>query len=55
MKTCESERDFADFSRLLQTPAQKIAASAMVRTACSTGAVSASKADRTHRSFKSYE
>jgi hypothetical protein len=41
-------------SRLLQTPAQKIAASAMMRTACSTGAAVRPKGPNgTHRSFQS--
>ena len=49
------ELDFADFfSCLLQTPAQKIAASAMMRTACSTGAaVRPRGSNGAHRSFQS--
>ena len=42
------------FSHLLQTPAQKIAASAMMRTACSMGAAVRPKGPNgAHRSFQS--
>ena len=42
------------FSRLLQTPVQKIAASAMMRTACSMGAAVRPKGPNgAHRSFQS--
>ena len=42
------------FARLVQTPAQKIAASETMRTACSTGAAVRPKGPNgTHRSFHS--
>src|ERR1019366_10335557 len=49
-----TELDFADFVRLFQMPAQKIDASAMMRTACSTGAAVCPKGPNgIHRSFQS--